>query len=186
MLHKRDSVWWRDFVLINDCSGSKGLSASDVIISRIKNDTKMAFWFSKWIGDQALVEAFLELYARAAIPFISVAEAGHWENEEWWWDVHNRFSSEEEKEVDLLQFLVTQLAQVRFMQKEIDRFKWAINVEEGFSVNSCAAMIRKRGELPLLEEAELKKLKFLWNLEAPSKVKVLALRLILDRNPTRH
>ncbi|XP_058740984.1 uncharacterized protein LOC131629575 [Vicia villosa] len=59
-------------------------------------------------------------------------------------------------------------------------------MEEGFTVKSCAAAIRNRSSLAYLEEAERKKLSFLWNLEAPSKVKVLSWRMVLGRNPTRN
>lgn len=65
VLHNWDSMRWRDLVLINDCSSSGGLSTSDVFLCRVKNGVKSAFWFSRWIEDHALSEAFLELYVRA-------------------------------------------------------------------------------------------------------------------------
>lgn len=91
VLSKRDSMWWRDLVLINDCSGSSGLSVSDLVNCRVKIGAKSAFWFNNWLGDQTLVEAFSELYARASRPFMSVVEAGHWENKDWRWDVESWF-----------------------------------------------------------------------------------------------
>lgn len=161
-------------ILINDCSGSKGIYVSDVIKCRVKNGVNTTFWFNNWIGDQPLVEAFPELYTRTTKPFMSMEETSHWENEEWRWDAHRWFSSEEEEEDGLVLYTVTLLEQVQLVHEENDIFDWAINVEDGFSVHSCAAVIRRRGELPLLEEAVVRKLKMLWNLEAPSKVKVLA------------
>lgn len=80
--------------------------------------------------------------------------------------------------------LVSLLVQVQLVQEENDSFDWTINVEDGFLMKSYATVIRKRGELPLLEEAVVRKFK-MWNLEVPSKVKVLAWRTVLDRNPTR-
>ncbi|XP_058732868.1 uncharacterized protein LOC131604449 [Vicia villosa] len=59
----------------------------------------------RWIGEQALSEVFPELYARASLPFMSVAEAGHSENSVWYWDVQDWFSGEDEDDLHLVQLL---------------------------------------------------------------------------------
>lgn len=83
VLHKGDSVWCQDLVMINDCIGSRGLSTSNIILCKVKNGAKTAFWFNRWIGDQAISEALPELYARAAKPLMSLAKACHWEEGVW-------------------------------------------------------------------------------------------------------
>ncbi|XP_058775849.1 uncharacterized protein LOC131650136 [Vicia villosa] len=184
VLRKRDSVWCRDLVSINDSAGSRGLAFSDVVICRVKNGTKTAFWFSKWIGNQSLAEAFPELYGLAANQFMTVAEAGRWQDDVWQWEVHKWCDNVGDVEYNLLLFLETLVLQVTLEQEGEEEFDWDVNAGDGFTVKSCAAVIRKRSSMALLGEANRKKLSFIWKIAAPSKVQVLAWRMVLDRIPT--
>ncbi|XP_058749960.1 uncharacterized protein LOC131622973 [Vicia villosa] len=117
---------------------------------------------------------------------MSVSEAGHWRDGEWLWDVQNWFYGEEEEEFFLIQMLLGLLVNVPMVQNEEDSFEWEPDKYGGFTVSSCAKEIKKRGAEQGVDSAVAAKLNLLWNLKAPSKVKIFVWRLILDRNPTRH
>ncbi|XP_058783901.1 uncharacterized protein LOC131658647 [Vicia villosa] len=185
VMNKRDSLWWRDLMLINDCASSKGISASDLFSCRVKNGTKTSFWFSKWIENQLLSEDFPELYAKAENPFMSVADAGHWDGAVWCWDVDHWLTEYDEDDEFLIQAMAEMLYQFQPEQQAEDEFKWADDTEEDFTVKLCAHTIRKRDTENMVGNSERKMLNFMWDIKAPSKVKIFAWRLILDRLPTR-
>lgn len=60
--------------------------------SRVKDDKHIAFWYSKWVGNQSLKEAYLDLFASAVDPFYSVADAGQWEFGVWSWFSQGRLN----------------------------------------------------------------------------------------------
>lgn len=54
VMSKRDSIWWRDLILINDYKGLMGLSVLDMFHCRVKFGERTPFWFSRWMGNQAI------------------------------------------------------------------------------------------------------------------------------------
>lgn len=82
VITKRDSIWWRDLILINDCAGSNDIYASNLFYCKVKIGTLLSFWFSKWTGNQAISESFPELYVKADNSFMLVPNAGFWEDGE--------------------------------------------------------------------------------------------------------
>ncbi|XP_058786284.1 uncharacterized protein LOC131660936 [Vicia villosa] len=196
VMNKKDSLWWRDLQLINDCASSKGeilpiktstkgISASDLFSCRVKNGSKTSFWFSKWIENQSLSESFPELYAKAVNPFMTVAEAGHWEEALWCWDVDHWLTEYDEDDEFLIQIMVDMLHQFQPEQQTEDEFKWAGDAEEEFTVKLCAHTIKKRDTENMVGIPVRKTLLAMWDIKAPSKVKIFAWRLILDRLPTK-
>ncbi|XP_058762746.1 uncharacterized protein LOC131636112 [Vicia villosa] len=185
ILNKSDSIWWRGLILINDCEGTRDLSASDLFSCRVKKGDRLSFWFCRWCGEQALSETYPELYTRATTPFMYVADAGHWENDEWIWNSQNWFSIIDEDDQYLFLELLDLISSIQLVQGERYTILWAANESEGFSVNSCAKAVRSRMETVNGEEVISNKLKFLWHIEAPSKVQIFVWRIVLDRNPTR-
>ncbi|XP_058750811.1 uncharacterized protein LOC131623820 [Vicia villosa] len=139
----------------------------------------------RWCGEQALSETYPELYARATTPFMSVADVEHWEEEEWTWVAQHWFSIDDDKDQFLIMDLLDHISNIQLVQGERYIVVWAANENEGFSVKSCAIAVRSRMEIFNGGEDNLNKLKFLWKIEAPSKVKIFVWRLVLDRNPTR-
>src|SRR4051812_3030567 len=99
---------------------------------------------------------------------MSVADAGYWENNVWTWDVQNLFSEEDEDDIPLVQFLTDLILHYDMVQDVQDVFVWVVNDDEGFSVKSCAREIRIGREGTGVGVLVLNKLKFMWNLEAPS------------------
>ncbi|XP_058784133.1 uncharacterized protein LOC131658901 [Vicia villosa] len=61
VISKGDSIWWRDIILINDCDGSKGLSASELFLCRANNGENLSFWFSRPLGEFELGLGFRQL-----------------------------------------------------------------------------------------------------------------------------
>lgn len=52
-------------------------------------------------------------------------------------------------------------------------------------MKSCVLAIKSRREFSIGEDEKLKLLKFIWNIEAPSKVQISIWRLVLDKSPAR-
>lgn len=76
IISRKDSIWWRDLIKINDCEGTNGLSVSDFFRCAVRSGENVSFWFSTWGTHQTVSKAFLELYAKAADRTMSVAQAG--------------------------------------------------------------------------------------------------------------
>ncbi|XP_058724719.1 uncharacterized protein LOC131596153 [Vicia villosa] len=104
VISSRDSIWWRDLILINDCDGSNGLSQLG--------------------GDQTLSEAYLELYDKAANRFASVAEAGHWEDDVWTWDNEGWLRESDFGDEDLLTSMQSVLLLLNFQNAGRDEILW--------------------------------------------------------------
>ncbi|XP_058774903.1 uncharacterized protein LOC131649172 [Vicia villosa] len=122
LVEKKAICWvkWEDVCRVKEEGGLgiRDIEGMNVSLLMVKNGTKTAFWFSKWIGNQSLAEAFRELYGLAANQFMTMAEAGRWQDD------------------------------VTLEKEGEDEFEWEVNA-------------------------------------APSKVQVLAWRMVLDRMPTR-
>ncbi|XP_058746506.1 uncharacterized protein LOC131619428 [Vicia villosa] len=181
----RDSIWWRDLMMINGCESSYGLTVSDLIYCRIHNGESTSFWFSKWVGDQNISEAYPELYAKACSPAMTVAEAGYREGSVWMWDVARWIIEPDEDDLMLLAMLSDQMQDFSPDNQGKDVFVWAKDESKGFSVKACGEEIRRFGMAADLHPGTLNRLTFMWKLNVPSKVAIFAWRLILDRLPTR-
>lgn len=76
VLSKEGSIWWKDIILVDFNSETNNSFFLDLINCRLRDGRKIPFWHCKWIGNQAMQDAFLEVYAATSYPLIRVAEAG--------------------------------------------------------------------------------------------------------------
>ncbi|XP_058775087.1 uncharacterized protein LOC131649341 [Vicia villosa] len=179
------SIWWRDLILINDCEGSMGLYVSNMFRCRVKTGETLSFWFSRWAGNQAILDAYPELYAKAAFPFMSIAEACLWDRLEWVWDADCWLQEEDDKDREMLHILIDQFPQLSSKNLGRDVSFWATNEEKWFSVKGCAAEFRRIEAGVGLQHEEIRRMRFMWELKVPSKVGSFAWRYILGRLLTK-
>lgn len=63
VLTAKDSIWWRDIVQ-SDCTNDNGNNLfTGSVLSKVNNGRGTAFWKSKWLGDQAVKDVYLEAFA---------------------------------------------------------------------------------------------------------------------------
>ncbi|XP_058777072.1 uncharacterized protein LOC131651423 [Vicia villosa] len=86
VLSKKDSIWWRDLILSDDSVNSNFCFAGGVV-SKVANRRGTSFWFSNWMCQQSLKDAFPEVIPLALINYCSVEDAGNWQDDEWHWNL---------------------------------------------------------------------------------------------------
>lgn len=64
-------------------------------------------------------------------------------------------------------------------------FAWIEDPEEGFLIRACADIICNRGGTTGMIQRDKEALSFLWNLSAPSNVKMFGWRFLLNTLPVR-
>ncbi|CAK8570193.1 unnamed protein product [Lathyrus sativus] len=65
-----------DIILDGNCN-----CFSNTTFFKVKNGKNISFWFSKWIGNQALKDVFSELFVLAADLISRKVDAGQWDHE---------------------------------------------------------------------------------------------------------
>lgn len=81
---KKDSLWWRDIVIVGDDVLSKGLF--NACVRRVLgNGEGVNFWNHHWLGQQPLYDVFPNLLAGCTDRNFSVAAAGRWFSDRWQW-----------------------------------------------------------------------------------------------------
>ncbi|XP_058755197.1 uncharacterized protein LOC131628381 [Vicia villosa] len=152
---------------------------------KVHNGEATSFWFSKWVDQQPLSEAFQELYAKAIRPFMLVAEAGWWDGPVWRWKPDEWLSDYDHDDEYLLTMLLQCLPSLDCNNLSRGEIVWLPDETNGFSFKRCASEICRRDVNLGMHSIVLKKLSFLWQLSVPSKVGIFGWRFVLGRLPTR-
>lgn len=52
----------------------------------IGNSKDIMFWSNKWVGNQSIKVAYLDLFALSNFPNVNVVEMGEWVKSKWLWN----------------------------------------------------------------------------------------------------
>jgi hypothetical protein len=174
------STWWKDLCRLDSGVGWLNQVAKKKL--GCGNSTK--FWEDVWVGGQALNQRFPRLCSVSIQQDNLIQDMGSWVNGVWRWDLRwrRRFFVWEESLVQELEHSINQVV----LTESVDKWVWAPNVEEGFSVKSLYVTL-ERILLPQnnLTHFECFAFNSIWKSAVPSKVSALAWQLFLDRIPTK-
>jgi len=172
------SKWWKDIhkVCGNTESGRWFDNCIEWVIGEGK---KVKLWEDKWIGEESLCHKFPRLYSISECKGKSLQEVGHWEENEWIWDLtwrRQRLLWETVLEEQFLQILINRSP----TKGNPDMWKWKEEGEGIYTVRS--AYNRLQGTH---DGGENRVFEILWKMRVPPKVQVLGWRLFLDKLPTK-
>lgn len=123
------------------------------------------------MGNQTVSEAYPELYDKVANRFMSVAEAGYWEGENWEWQWESWLSETKVEDEDLLSLLQQQLPRIsRQNAVGSDEVVWIADENSGFSIKGCAKELSNHDCGMGLQSLKLRRISFVCKLKVPSKV----------------
>ncbi|XP_058734162.1 uncharacterized protein LOC131605881 [Vicia villosa] len=153
----------------------------------IRNGYNTPLWYSKWLDDIALNEAYPDLFFASRLKNVLVAAMGGWSEEEWRWGDLGLPGSVVDDLVlrGLLLSLKSRLENFNGWSGGKDTVVWNGNSERDFSVASCYEHYEKSfiSYGPLIKHAEAFDL--LWDMDAPFKIKAFGWRLFHNRLPMK-
>jgi hypothetical protein len=176
------SVWWKDICSIGTNMDTHWFTQGAVKHVGCGNQTK--FWFDVWVGSVSLQERFPRLFSISTqkdctVEDLRVLEGGvaNW-NLQW---RRRRFVWEEALMTELMEVINS----VVFSTNQ-DRWGWSFNGGADFTVKSTyGAIVKLFVPMDPIELSDSKAFSSLWKCFAPSKVRVFAWQLLLQRIPTR-
>lgn len=138
----------------------------------------MSFWFGKWVGNQKVSEAYLELYAKDDNRLLSVAEASYWEGKDWKLDWECWMHEIDEEDMELLSLLQQDLPLISRKNSGRDKVVWMADEDNSFSIKGCATKIRRYEDIPGLKTQELRRISFVWKIKVSLKVGIFCWRYV--------
>ncbi|XP_058767957.1 uncharacterized protein LOC131641677 [Vicia villosa] len=102
---KKDSIWWRDVLVSDNYVLLQDKHFAGAIDCEVGNEEEIPFWYVCWADQQPVREAFPKLFLAAANHLQSVTQAGHYEGDDWMWDISSLFATGSVLAEDVLQEL---------------------------------------------------------------------------------
>ena len=171
----KGSIWWKDLMVVCDVNNSGGWWRRRVK-RKVGCGADVKFW---WLGFGSLKENHNRLFCNSAQQEEPIINMGRWVEGEWKWEFRwRRLWFEWEK--DLLTTFLQVLENVKIDPNSSDTWVWTADPENIFTVKSAYEELVVNG--PTDESSAMK---LVWLKLVPSKVNVLAWRIILDRVQTR-
>lgn len=103
----------------------------------VKIGDNSSFWFNRWVGNQAISEAYSKLYAKVVAMFMFVVDASFWDGVDWMLDSGCWLREEDDDDREMLILLLDDLPQLSIENLGIDISFWATEEDKGFSVKGC-------------------------------------------------
>ena len=180
---KSDSLWWRDLFDIGEEEFGGGWF--DGVIRRgLGGGEGVDFWRHHWVDHQCLYITFPNLFAGFSRQKISVAEAGHWTDNVWCWNLLNNVAGNASvmQEAADLSLILRDLSPVRGSK---DSWKWTLTQDKTFSVKSAYKQLQQLRVPAIIDEQDSGRLQVVWWTAAPSKIQVFSWRIFSSALPIR-
>jgi hypothetical protein len=175
------SLWWKDISSIGYNLDTNLLAQN--VKKCLGNGVNTSFWWDNWVGSAPLKDRFPRLFSIASQKEAKVADVwggsvlGQW-NFHW----RRRLFVWEET---LLEELVEVLQPVMLTAEE-DKWRWSIDSNGGFSVNSTYAFVSDLlAEQVNITKEQIAAFKGIWKCTVPSKAQGFAWLVLNDRIPTK-
>ncbi|MCH91770.1 LINE-1 reverse transcriptase like [Trifolium medium] len=178
------SLWWKDIRDIEACIDSRSW-LQETIVRKIGNGEKTRFWSDVWIGNRPLCVRYPRLFLASLQKDDSVKELwGELEGGIRGWDLQWRRALFQWEEADVLN-LRALIAGVSLSGEE-DSWRWVLDPERGFSVNSAFDFFSSELIVgPNILSPEKSIFNFIWTSPAPTKAIIFSWQLLHNRIPTK-
>lgn len=153
VIGSKDSIWWRDVLLSDNYIALLFHNFTGAISCKLGNVQHIPFWYGCWAADQNLMNAFLEIYAATTNDSVTVADAGSYSSDGWYWslaaiaDITNS-NFKQALWLELLQNLQLCLP----FEAAADCFGWRPNPSNVFAVSSCYSWLLSKLSWPPLND----------------------------------